>query len=358
MENVKHSAGIRDTKVQKVTEYLQNTLFQLAFGERMPGIRTIMKETGTGRRTVAHALDLLVAENVIRIDPQRGIFRTKPTEKSDEIRLLHWQLNNLDQHGFVGTLFDSLVKEAARDNRTLTIENVKNRSQEEICDELIRHGISNCIICGAMNPNFAKFLEKKMNVCMELLPYHTSDAAISLRDSPEMTVLQFNYLLNLGYSRIGYMHFCGNDISLYPVQVMRLLDYYRLMAENHLYMNPDWVFHCSERYGNLEEGLHKILASSPRPEVLIVPGSALKYLYTLCRKCGIRIGKDLAIFSCDETNEKFVPEVTEITNDPKNIAQQCWRLFNALSHGEKVQSCYTELKIRVGHSVPSLKVPK
>ena len=193
---------------------------------------------------------------------------------------------------------------------------------------------------------------------MELLPRHTSDAAISLRDSPEMTVLQFNYLLNLGYSRIGYMHFCGNDISLYPVQVMRLLDYYRLMAENHLYMNPDWVFHCSERYGNLEEGLHKILASSPRPEVLIVPGSALKYLYTLCRKCGIRIGKDLAIFSCDETNEKLVPEVTEITNDPKNIAQQCWQMFSALSRKEKVQSCHTELKIRIGHTVPSLKMPK
>ena len=355
---MKHSAGIRDTKVQKVTEYLQNTLFQLAFGERMPGIRTIMKETGTGRRTVAHALDLLVAENVIRIDPQRGIFRTKPTEKSDEIRLLHWQLNNLDQHGFVGTLFDSLVKEAARDNRTLTIENVKNRSQEEICDELIRHGISNCIICGAMNPNFAKFLEQKMNVCMELLPRHTSDAAISLRDSPEMTVLQFNYLLNLGYSRIGYMHFCGNDISLYPVQVMRLLDYYRLMAENHLSVNPAWVFYCTERYDNLEEGLQTILSSTPRPEVLIVPGGALKRLYPLCWKYGIRIGKDLAIFSCDETNEKLVPDVTEITNDPRNIAAQCWQMFSALSRKEKVQSCHTELKIRIGQTVPSLKPPR
>ena len=347
--------GIRSYKVNKVIEYLQNALFKLAFSERMPGIRTIMKETGTGRRTVAHALDFLVAEKLIRIDPQRGIFRIKPTEKSDEIRLLHWHLNNLDQYGFVGTLFDTLVKEAARDNRTLTIENVKNRSQEEICDELIKHGISNCIICGAMNPNFAKFIEQKMNVCMELLPRHTSDAVISLRDSPAMTVLQFNYLLNLGYTHIGYMHFCGNDISLYPVQVMRLLDYYRLMAENHLYVNPAWVFHCTERYDNLEEGLQKILSSSPKPEVLIVPGGALKRLYPLCRKYGIRIGKDLAIFSCDETNEKLVPDVTEITNDPRNIAAQCWQMFSALSRKEKVESCHTELRIRIGNTVPSLK---
>jgi DNA-binding LacI/PurR family transcriptional regulator len=81
-------------------------------------------------------------------------------------------------------------------------------------------------------------------------------------------------------------------------------------------------------------------------------------VYPLCRKYGIRIGKDLAIFSCDETNEKLVPEVTEITNDPKNIAQQCWKMFSALSRKEKVQSCHTELKIRIGHTVPSLKTPR
>ena len=190
---------------------------------------------------------------------------------------------------------------------------------------------------------------------MELLPRHTSDAVISLRDSPAMTVLQFNYLLNLGYTRIGYMHFCGNDISLYPVQVMRLLDYYRLMAENHLYVNPQWVFHCTERYDNLEEGLKKIISAQPMPQALIVPGSALKYLYPLCKKYGIRIGKDLAVFSCDETDGKFIPKVTEITNDPKSIAQKCWQMFSALSRKEKIESCHTELRIRTGNTVPSLK---
>ena len=50
--------GIRSQKLQKVTEYLHNALFKLTFGERMPGIRTIMKETGAGRRTVMHALEI------------------------------------------------------------------------------------------------------------------------------------------------------------------------------------------------------------------------------------------------------------------------------------------------------------
>ena len=352
---MKSASGIRSQKVKKVIEYLQNSLFKLAYGERMPGIRTIMKETGTGRRTVAHALDFLVAERVIRIDPQRGIFRTKPTEKSNEIRLLHWSLGSSEQNGFVGLLFNALLDEAAKEKRSLTIEYVGGRSQDEIAGELIQHGIVNCIIYGAMNSDFTELLNNKMSVCMELLPRHTVKKVVALRDSPEMTVLQFNYLLNLGYTRIGYIHFCGNDVSLYPVQVVRLMDYYRLMAENHLQVKPEWVFHCAANYHNLEEGLQKMFAASPMPEVLIVPGSALKYLYPLCRKLGIRIGKDLAIFSCDETNEKLVPEVTEITNDPRNIAQQCWKLFNALMRGENVASCDTELRIRIGQTVPSLK---
>lgn len=355
---MKHSAGIRDIKVQKVTEYLQHALFKLASGERMPGIRTIMKETGTGRRTVAHALDLLVAEKVIRIDPQRGIFRTKPTEKNDEIRLLHWSLSFPDSDSFVGILFNTLAEKAAVDGRKLTVENVSGRSQEEVADELVKHGISNCIIYGSASSDFSEFLNAKMNFCMELLPHHTANKVLSLQESPEMTVIQLDYLKNLGYTRIGYIHFCGKNISLYPVQVMRLLDYYRFMAENHLYMNPAWVFQCTEKYENLEEGLKKIIATSPMPEVLIVPGSALKYLYSLCRKLGIRIGKDLAIFSCDDANENFVPDVTMITNNPKNIAAQCWQMFSALSRKEKVQSCHTELKIRIGQTVPSLKPPR
>jgi len=53
------------------------------------------------------------------------------------------------------------------------------------------------------------------------------------------------------------------------------MDYYRLMAENGLRVNPDWVFYCSEIYDNLEIGLDRMMESNPKPEVLIIPGAAL-----------------------------------------------------------------------------------
>ena len=105
-----NSNGIRDRKVKKVIEYLANALYPLAPAERLPGFRTIMKETGTGRRTVGHALDFLVAEGLIKVDPKKGIFRIKPAEKTDEIRLLHWSLASLEEGSFISILFENLLK--------------------------------------------------------------------------------------------------------------------------------------------------------------------------------------------------------------------------------------------------------
>ena len=170
-----------------------------------------------------------------------------------------------------------------------------------------------------------------------------------------MTVRQMDYLLKRGYRRIGYLHYGGSDMYQYPIQLHRLLDYYRLMAENGLRVNPDWVFYCSDYYENLETGLDRMMESDPKPDVLIVPGAALKHLYTYCRKHRIRIGKDLSVFSQDEIDEELSPEPTTITNNPVEIAETFWPMFQAAERGEKVESAYTELFIRTGQTVPSLK---
>ena len=142
----------------------------------------------------------------------------------------------------------------------------------------------------------------------------------------------------------------------YPVQVHRLMDYYRIMAENGLRVGPDWVFHCPDPFENLESGLERIMASSPKPEVLIVPGIFLSRLYAFCRRHRIRIGKDLAVFSQDEIDEELSPEPTTITNNPVEIAETFWKMFQAAERGEKVESTYTKLFIRTGQTVPSLNL--
>ena len=51
----------------------------------------------------------------------------------------------------------------------------------------------------------------------------------------------------------------------------------------------------------------------------------------------------------------FTPDVTTITNNPENIAESFWEMFQAAVRGDPVESRYTELFIRTGQTVPDLK---
>ena len=347
--------SIRTKKLNNVVEYITNAVLPLKPGERTLGIRAIMKETGAGRRTVMHALDKLILDGIIKVEPKRGIFKRISDKKSEEIRLLHWGVGFWDKVGFMGSLIDELSTLATKDKRTIVMENISNRSTGEVVDELIKDGIDNCIILGAMNHEYGKVLSNIMSNCLELLPRHTMSTCVTLMDSPIMTKMQCDYLINLGYTRIGYIHICGTDISRYPIQVVRLMEYYRIMAEKRLFVDPKWVFQCDGNCSNIDEAIEQIFSAMQVPQVLIVPGYSLKYLYPTCKKAGIKIGKDIAIFSCDESDEEFVPEVTHITNNPREIGRVCWNMFSKLCNGETVESCYTDLRIKIGKTVPRIK---
>ena len=353
---MKRGTGIREARIKRVTEYLMNRLLPLPCGSRLPGFRTIMEETGTGRLTVAHAVRELVRQGFLRVRRDRGIFRTKPDERSDEIRLLHWSLCSLDGPGFVKTLFSTLTDLAAAEGRLLTVENVRRRSWEKVAEELTAHGISRVIVYGATIPDFAEYLSKQMEVCLELLPRHSERVTTELRGSPEMAQIQLTYLFNRGYRRIGYLHSGSGNIYQYPVHTMRLMDYYRMMAEHGFPVNPAWVVHCRERYENLEESLEKMWDSPPRPEALIVPGiTALRLLAAWCRRHRIRIGEDLAVFCGDDVDLELFPEMTTVTNNPAEIGQTFWQMFTAAERGERVDSRFTSLRIRTGSTVPTRK---
>ena len=353
---MKPKIGIRSLKTSHVAEYLTNTVLSLPEGAKLPGIREIMKKTGSGQRVVCRILRELQNKGLIRVEPCRSIRRLGPSDPSGDIRLFHWSICNVDQRSnFLGPLFRSLQEYAEAAGRKLTVENAGRRSPEKLAEELAEQGITSAILYGAAQPDFAHELKKHLKLCLELLPRHSGRETVELRDAPDMTVRQMDYLLKRGYRRIGYLHFCGDDMYQYPIQVHRLMDYYRLMAENGLQIKPDWVFHCSDRYENLDEGMRQILNADPKPEVLIVPGSSLIPLYSYCRRHHVRIGKDLAVFSCDEINEALFPEPTTITNNPAEIAKTFWEMFLAAERGEKVESRCTELLIRTGQTVPDRK---
>ena len=95
--------------------------------------------------------------------------------------------------------------------------------------------------------------------------------------------------------------------------------------------------------------------SNPKPEALIVPSEIFGRLHSYCRKLNIKIGKDVAVFACEDVLEQEFPNITVITNNPEEIAEKFWEMFLAEERGEGMGSCSTELLIRIGQTVPHLK---
>ncbi|MBQ9755413.1 MAG: substrate-binding domain-containing protein [Lentisphaeria bacterium] len=346
--------GRRAQKIRRVTSYLLNTLLPLSDGAELPAIREIMKKTNAGQLVVYQVLQSLQKQGLVQLQYHHRIRRRiEQVAHPEEIRLLHSsQKSGTEQH-FIPQLFRKLTACAEISGRKLTVECFGDRQPEEVAEELTSQGVSSCIICCAKIPDYALRLKERMKVCLELLPLHSNRVTVELRDSAEMTEVQMTYLFNHGYRRIGYLHYGGKDMFRYPIQMQRLMDYYRLMAENGFRINPEWVFHCSENCDNIDVGMKQIMNSSPRPEALIVPGLLLEGVYTFCRKHKIRIGKDIGLFGYDDLHQELVPEPTLVCNDPLEIADNCWQMFQALERGEKVEDRQTQLLIRTGATLPS-----
>ena len=351
---MRRKTGKRNLKENRISEYLLDTLLPLPHGAKLPSLREIMAKTGAGQQVVSRVLRDLQSDGLIRIEPRSGIRRVESAQHPDEIRLLHWQ-NLADNLSFVRRIFRRLSAHAEAAGKTIVVEGIRNRLPDELVEELISQGISQCILYGADIADWAIRLKPRMKLCMEMFPKHSMHVTTELKNSPDMTVMQMDYLLKRGYRRIGYLHCYGDDPYAYPLQAQRLMDFYRIMAESGLRVDPAWVFRCSEHYDDMDSGMDRIMNAEPPPEALILQGANCGLVYTYCRKHGIRIGEDLALFCCDDLNENLEPEPTTITNNPEAIAETCWKMLAAVLRGEKVESRTTELMIRVGQTVPIRK---
>ena len=348
---MRRETGKRKRKECRVAEYLRDTLLPLPHGARLPGLRDIMANTGAGRVVVSRVLRELRDEGLIRVESRSGIRRVDAVRHSDEIRLLHWQ-TIIENLSFTHRLFRRLTACAEAAGMKISIEKVGSRQRHEVLEELCAQGISRCIVYGAQSPEWASDLKPRMNVCLELLPKHLAHVTTELRNSFDMTAMQLDYLLKRGCRRIGYLHCYGTDPYNYPLQTLRLMDFYRIMAENGLRVDPAWVFRHQENVDDIAAGMTQIMNAAPPPEALILPGGFLGSVYRFCREHKIRIGEDLALFCCDDINENLKPEPTTITNNPETIAETFWEMLESALRGEPTASRDTKLLIRVGQTVP------
>lgn len=328
--------------------FLQSEIDLLRPGEALPGIRTLCSRSKINLHILNSELQSMVQSGQIIAVPRRGMFKGEE-EKKKAIWLFYEQNTQKLFTAFSLEVYEELhnickIHDFSLKSCQLT------KSFLPKCREFCRHHHIEKAFCkGFSHPWFMEMLQKECRHCIALLPGYTVSEGFALIDSPEMSAIQLEYLFNLGYRKIGYIHNVAQAVEKSFVQQRRLLEYYRIMAEYGLPVKPEWVFsgYCTAQV--FADRLTLLIKSGA--EAVIVPGSFLRKLYDILQNQLYVPGRDLGIFCCDEINHLPVPEPATVTNSPKAIIKSAWQLMQESVCGAPPRIEYSQLRIIAGQTL-------
>ena len=337
-------------------EYLHNYIKEQIFitppGGRLPGIRQMIKAVGAGRIRLEKALRQFELENAIIVKPQSGRYRSAEPLTAAPLVFIHFCDYPVveSKTSFTGGAVRFLREKASENGQQLEIINASEISSENLYTLLRNLKVQQAFVWGADDIRLLEDMKKFVPYVVSILPRYPEKTVSELRDSPDMTTVQLEYLFRCSFRRVAYIHNAIDWVKT-PVQLQRLMDYYRIMAENGIKIEPEWVFFCAYNREMFNRSMHRLLRSAQPAEAVIVPGSSLKLIYEFCANNGIVIGRELAVMCSDDTEPDLTPRATTVTNSPRETGIAAWKIMQSTMQGNLCRQ-YTNLRIITGETVP------
>ena len=332
--------------------YVRELLVVTPPGGRLPGIRQMISDSRTGRVRLEKVLNDLELSGEITRRPQSGRYRSGNPPEAAPMVFIHFQRSAVvaNDHSFPGGALKFLREKALENGLKLEIIHAAAMPEAELCGLLQRIKARQAFVWGADNVQIVNSIRQAVPYIVSILPHYPEAAISELRDSPDMTSIQLEYLFNCNYRNIAYIH-NAEDWFKSPVQMQRLMDYYRIMAERGIKIEPEWVFYCAYNRDSFNRSMHKLLRSARPVEAVIVPGSSLKMLYDFCAANGIIIGSELAVMCSDDIAPELIPRATAVTNTPREVGIAAWEIMQKTMQNKIIRST-TRLRIITGETVP------
>lgn len=338
-------------KRRRIAAYLDDLLAKLPPGGKLPGERELIRTTGVGRTLLERELEKLVERGRIFVKFRQGYFVRPATERPQVLLLHETSYYPSRTPGFTDILFENIILLAGRRGLSCQCVNMTAMHEDELLALLRNCAPERVFLIGLRDWPRADFIRKQVPYCVEIVPRHATSLGAELRNAP-ISAMQMEYLFQRGYTRIAYIHQV-EDWNSSPTQLIRLLNYYRIMSEKNLRVRPEWVFQYTYEWNKLNRDMYRMMSRNP-PEALIAPGSSMEYVYRFCANNGIEIGSELAVIGCDDTAPDLSPRPTTVTNYPGEIAKQAWAIMDSLRQGVERKE-FTAPLIVTGETVPMRK---
>lgn len=353
-------SDLRKKNHLKAKRYLVKQIRELAVGEPLPSIRSMVSESGIGRRVLEASLDTMLAQAYIESRKRSGIYKiTEIPYKYDKLVvdvICCSEAGYLDSpNNFFATLRDKLCFEATSNNCLIRMHQVKENAPLRSYDKLIvENDINFAFLLSPHTIEIEKIFANFHIDTVTVLPRYQTPYSYAVIDSPDMVDIQMSHLFNLGHKKIAFI---GEFESEHPslIHMSRTMNYYRIMAENGYKVSPQWVMHNNYNNEVLTEKL-SLMFSGEAPTAVICCDMALTALYHFLVFKKLQIGKDVSVISCDNLEHlRLFPEPTTVINSRKVIAEMAWKMFeDIISNKEVLKIQYPPLSLKIRESTKPL----
>ncbi|MFA5865780.1 MAG: substrate-binding domain-containing protein [Phycisphaerae bacterium] len=274
---------------------------QYRSGDRLPSLRELSKEVGTGFRTVHRALKGLAEKGILEIRHGSGTFVSDcpnfHDKKTIRIGLLYGisALEGDTPHPGVGAFMIGANQRCKSPDYLVQPIFYDFPLVETVGPTLLREGISGCAIMGGQleEPDFAFLRDHRIHaVRYSPQPHHDGwTVTLSNDEHPAMTLL-VEHLRSLGHQRIGFIDYAIGDHGAHRHFCQLAYDH-QLGDPNELLVPVTSTSHITHW-----EDVEKFFSIQPLPTAVMVWDEFLiDIILNGCHRRGIHVPGDLSLVS-------------------------------------------------------------
>jgi DNA-binding LacI/PurR family transcriptional regulator len=289
-------------KYQTVAQGLETLVSEKHAGEKLPSVRSLMKQFNASQATIMRGLEILVEKGTAERIPAKGMFVANKSNKILRIEVCFFFSREVVKNPLYGEMTSRMLSSAQSHHMHLSmfvydqmgcIEQFRQRMEYSKPDGVI-------LMC-ATKMTFELVLRELGIPAVSVFPNALDDSSVSfIIDNHQGMELSIKHLRELGHSRIALLHGQGYRNSYMLDQEQRIEAFYTIMAEQQLGVHPKYV-----RYGGFEfeqayPVVQDLLEETVPPTAIICNDYNAEGVYAAINKKGLIVGQDVSVLGFDD----------------------------------------------------------
>lgn len=327
----------QQAKDHLVENYLRRHLLSARVGQPLPPVRSIMQDCSVSQATVQKIISQFESEGLVQSRPRKGIFKL-------DGQSMHTLIPTVDLIGcgrlkdlqtaetFTAELVQVFNLQATQRRQAIRLHNIWADQPISAYENLATSADVRGCILHAAKPDITRVFTERNAAWVSLYPAEVHDGP-RIMNPQNLTALQMQHLLDLGHRRIAKLDRL-NPKAPSITQLHRKSEYYRIMAENGLRVDPDWVIFDGYDEQPAWGALSRMFATDPAPTAVIVGDYSLPVTYRFLQSKGLTPGREVSVIATDDlpVASTVHPPATSTRIPLGNVARLALEMLEEVLH--------------------------